>query len=45
MEDPGARAFYEHLGVRFVEMAPSDAIEGRELPLLRIDLATPGAAR
>jgi GNAT superfamily N-acetyltransferase len=38
LADPGARPFYERLGARFVRMAPSDAIPGRELPLLEIPL-------
>ena len=36
LSDPGARAFYEHLGAEFVRDAPSDAIAGRTLPLLRV---------
>ena len=35
LADPGARGFYERMGARFERMAPSDAIRGRELPLLR----------
>lgn len=38
LADPGARGFYERMGARFVRMAPSDAIPGRELPLLELAL-------
>ncbi|MBL4784635.1 MAG: GNAT family N-acetyltransferase [Cohaesibacteraceae bacterium] len=34
LSDPGARPFYEKLGAVYIEDAPSDAIEGRSLPLL-----------
>jgi GNAT superfamily N-acetyltransferase len=33
LADPQAAAFYERVGAKFVRMAPSDAIPGRELPL------------
>lgn len=33
LADPNAALFYERMGARFVKMAPSDAIPGRELPL------------
>jgi GNAT superfamily N-acetyltransferase len=33
LADPNAAPFYERMGARFVKMAPSDAIPGRELPL------------
>ncbi|WP_119420366.1 GNAT family N-acetyltransferase [Desertibaculum subflavum] len=38
LADPGARPFYEKAGARFIRMAPSDAIPGRELPLLELAL-------
>ena len=38
LADPGARGFYERMGARFIRMAPSDAIPGRELPLLELTL-------
>ncbi len=38
LSDPGARGFYEKRGARFTGMAPSDAIPGRELPLLELAL-------
>ena len=38
LADPGARGFYERMGARFTGMAPSDAIPGRELPLLELAL-------
>jgi GNAT superfamily N-acetyltransferase len=34
LSDPNARGFYERLGFRWLEDAPSDAIPGRTLPLL-----------
>lgn len=34
LSDPHARGFYERVGFRFVGMAPSDVIPGRDLPLL-----------
>ncbi|MCW5748612.1 MAG: GNAT family N-acetyltransferase [Alphaproteobacteria bacterium] len=47
LADPNAAAFYEKMGARFVRMAPSDAIPGRELPFYAFDLtafASPGRA-
>lgn len=38
LADPNAAPFYERAGARFVRMAPSDAIPGRELPLYALDL-------
>ena len=38
LADPGARGFYEAMGARFLRMAASDAIPGRELPLLELAL-------
>lgn len=38
LADPNAEAFYTHMGARKISMAPSDAIEGRLLPLLEFDL-------
>lgn len=38
LADPGARGFYERMGARLIGMAPSDAIPGRELPLLELPL-------
>lgn len=38
LSDPNARGFYEHMGAVFEKDAPSDAIPGRTLPLLRKDL-------
>lgn len=38
LADPNAAPFYEKMGARFLRMAPSDAIPGRELPLYDIDL-------
>ena len=40
LSDPGARPFYERMGAKFMKMAPSDAIAGRELPWLELDVAT-----
>lgn len=40
LSDPGARCFYERQGARFVCDAPSDAIEGRTLPLLEVRLGS-----
>lgn len=37
LSDPNAAPFYEKMGARRVGMAPSDAIPGRTLPLLKID--------
>jgi GNAT superfamily N-acetyltransferase len=38
LADPHAAPFYEKMGARFVRMAPSDAIPGRELPFYEVDL-------
>lgn len=38
LADPHAARFYEKMGARFLRMAPSDAIPGRELPFYDIDL-------
>lgn len=38
LADPNAAAFYEKMGARFLRMAPSDAIPGRELPFYEVDL-------
>jgi len=38
LADPNAAAFYEKMGARFLQMAPSDAIPGRELPFYELDL-------
>jgi GNAT superfamily N-acetyltransferase len=40
LADPHAAAFYEKMGARFLRMAPSDAIPGRELPLFVFDIAS-----
>lgn len=39
LADPNAAAFYEKMGARFLRMAPSDAIPGRELPFYAFDVA------
>jgi GNAT superfamily N-acetyltransferase len=41
LADPNAAAFYERLGARFLRMAPSDAIPGRELPFYEFDMTAP----
>lgn len=41
LADPNAAAFYEKIGARFLRMAPSDAVPGRELPFYEIDLRGP----
>jgi len=41
LADPNAAAFYERMGARFLRMAPSDAIPGRELPLYELDVTAP----
>ena len=41
LADPNAAAFYEKLGARFLRMAPSDAIPGRELPFYEFDVTAP----
>lgn len=38
LSDPGARGFYQRVGARFLQLAPSDAIAGRMLPLLEMRL-------
>ena len=38
LADPYAAAFYERMGARFLQDAPSDAIPGRTLPLYELDL-------
>lgn len=38
LSDPGARPFYERMGAVFLRHAPSDAIPGRSLPLLVLDV-------
>jgi GNAT superfamily N-acetyltransferase len=44
--DPGAAAFYEHIGARHAGLAPSQSIPGRMLPRLQIDLGNkPGLPR
>lgn len=42
LSDPNAAAFYHHLGARRIGDAPSDAIPGRKLPLLQLDLQPTG---
>ena len=41
LADPNAAAFYEKMGARFLRMAPSDAIPGRELPFYEFDVTVP----
>jgi GNAT superfamily N-acetyltransferase len=41
LADPHAAKFYEKMGARFLRMAPSDAIPGRELPFYEVDLRGP----
>jgi GNAT superfamily N-acetyltransferase len=36
--DPGAAAFYEHLGARYAGLAPSQSIPGRMLPRMQMEL-------
>jgi GNAT superfamily N-acetyltransferase len=40
LADPNAAPFYERLGARFLQNAPSDAIPGRSLPLYEYDLTS-----
>jgi len=40
LADPNAAAFYERMGARFLQNAPSDAIPGRTLPLYEYDLTS-----
>lgn len=42
LADPNAAAFYERMGARFVRMAPSDAIPGRQPPFYELDLLLAG---
>ena len=42
LADPHAAPFYERMGARFREDAPSDAIPGRTLPLYEYDLTSQG---
>ncbi len=39
LSDPQAAPFYERMGARQIGTAPSDAIPGRTLPLLRITIS------
>ncbi|MDF2369951.1 MAG: GNAT family N-acetyltransferase [Rhizobiaceae bacterium] len=39
LSDPHATSFYQKMGAQMIGMAPSDAIPGRSLPLLRIDIS------
>jgi hypothetical protein len=39
LSDPNAAPFYERMGAVPAGDAPSDAIPGRRLPLLHLDLA------
>ena len=41
LADPHAAGFYERMGARFLRMAPSDTIPGRELPFYGLDLDPP----
>jgi GNAT superfamily N-acetyltransferase len=36
--DPGAAAFYERMGARYVGLAPSQSIPGRMLPRMQMEL-------
>ncbi len=38
LSDPNAAGFYEKMGARPIGMEPSDAIPGRELPYLEMDV-------
>lgn len=38
LSDPGAEAFYVRYGAARVGLQPSDAIAGRKLPWLRLDI-------
>lgn len=42
LSDPGARAFYVRQGARHVGDVPSDAVPGRHLPLMVLDLTEYG---
>jgi len=39
LADPGARPFYERMGSVYLGEAPSDAIPGRAIPSMTLDLA------
>ena len=39
LSDPNAAPFYQKMGAQMIGMAPSDAIPGRSLPLLRINIS------
>lgn len=39
LSDPNAVSFYQKMGARLIGAEPSDAIPGRSLPLLEIDLS------
>lgn len=39
LADPNAAGFYEAMGARYLRLAPSDAIPGRDLPLYEIALS------
>ncbi|MBV9833028.1 MAG: GNAT family N-acetyltransferase [Alphaproteobacteria bacterium] len=41
LADPHAATFYEKMGARFLHMAPSDAVPGRQLPFYEVDLRGP----
>lgn len=43
LADPHAASFYEKMGARFLRMAPSDAVPGRELPFYEVDLRGPAS--
>ena len=42
--DPDAAPFYTRMGAREIGRVPSEAVEGRTLPLMRIDLSDLAAA-
>ncbi|MEX3010959.1 GNAT family N-acetyltransferase [Hoeflea sp. TYP-13] len=44
LSDPNAVSFYEKMGARPIGRAPSDAIPGRTLPLLEVDIASTNAS-
>ncbi len=45
LSDPGAEPFYQRLGAIRVGLRPSDAVAGRRLPWLRLDLVPTGSQR
>lgn len=45
LSDPGAETFYRRLGAVRLGLRPSDAIPGRRLPWLRLDLGASGSGR